>query len=502
MNRRRSARFLVLLFCTFVGFTFTVAGQVSLPGNITLNKDLHDFGDILEGNPRVADYILTNNSSEDVFLLRAEVPDNLVYRYSTQKILPGQSATIRLKYNPDHTGPFHESINLYTSAYGKPFKLYVTGNVKFVDKSDDPSCPNFNDPVAEKQVTQQFTVQVIDRTTMLPIGKAQVNYEPSPNIVPIHLTNDEGICRNTLPIDLYDIDVSAKGYEPSSQTIYVGKNITSTVFLLDKTPQPRDSTIFVQRDEPVVKEPEQPEPRQKDTVHTQPRKPIPDQVITKIDEIFKPKPKSPIIEPDVKKDPGIVFVEKPGELPALTYSPNNIVFLLDVSSSMATPERLPLVKIAMKNLLNSLRSIDRVSIITYASGTTLVLESTPVDDKEMIASKIEKLLAHGTTEGGKGIREAYKIAAQNYIKGGNNQIIIATDGDFNLDKSDDALYRFIQKKAESGISMSVVGVGNIPRALKQMQLIADKGQGSFIHITSATQATGVLVDEIKQRSKK
>jgi len=506
MIEKGSPKILILIVFCLIALTSFVNAQVKLPGNISLNTDVHDFGDILEGNPRVADFILTNTGTEEVFMLRADVPENCVYRYSAPKVLPGQTTTIRIKINPTHMGSFRENINVFTSASGKSFKLYLTGNVKFVDHSGDLSCPDFNQPVEEKQVNQDFTVQVIDRATSKPISNARVSFEPNPNIIPFHLTNTDGITKNTLPIDLYDINVDVRDYEPSSQTIYVGKGITSTIFLLDKLPHPHDSTIFAQKPKEQTKEPVR-EPEQKDestpkntdtTKHT----PIKDQVIHEIDEVFKPGTKKPPKAPAEKKDSVPVFKENPGELPATTYAPNNIVFLLDISSSMATPERLPLVKIAMKNLLNSLRSIDRVCIVTYASGTNLALESTLVENKAQIATVIDKLVAHGTTDGGKGIREAYRVAAENYIKEGNNQIIIATDGDFNLDKSDEALYRFIKHKAEGGISMSVVGVASIPRALKQMQIIADKGQGSFIHITSKEQAASVLIDEIKARSLK
>jgi uncharacterized protein YegL len=488
----------IIFISAFYLFSFHASGQENLPGNISLNKQTHNFGDIQEGNPRIADFILTNNGSDDVFMLRAEVPDNCIYRYSTQKILPGQSATLRIKYNPDQKGIFQEDILVYTSASGLPFKLSITGNVRFVDKSDDYSCPDFNEPAEEKNVKRDFTVQVIDKATMLPIQNSKVSFEPNPTMIPIHLTNKEGIIKVTLPVDLYDINVEADGYEPAGQTLYVGKNVTSTVFLLVKVPHPTDSIIFTQHDE------KEPDPEFDTTaIHENPRKP--DTTITniihKIDRAIKPKPKPPVIPPQGGSDT-LVVKENPGELPVSKYAANNIVFLLDISSSMATPERLPLVKIAMKKLLFSLRSIDKVSIVTYASGTKLLLEPTSADNKEYIASKIDALVARGTTEGGKGIREAYKVAAENFIKGGNNQIILATDGDFNLDRSDDALYRFIKHKAQEGISISVVGVGNIPRALKKMQDIVDKGQGNFIHITGKDQAGSVLIDEIKARSLK
>ncbi len=473
--------------------------QVALPGNIVLNTDVHDFGDIEEGNPRVADFTLTNNSSEEVFMLRAVVPDDFVYRYSVQKILPGQTITLRVKVNREKKGYFHEIVNVFTSADGEAFPLHITGNIKYVDLDDDPSCPDFNEPVQYKIIRRDFTVQVIDRATNQPISKATVSFDPNPGISASTITNQDGISRNILPVDLYDIEVDAPGYESSSQTVYIGKNTTSTIFLLDRIPGYKPDTAKIAQNIPIEKP--RPEPRHRDTIAHRPDTAFTNTVIRKIDKVLAPRPKpTPAIVDTRKTDTTLLVKEKPGELPVSTYGPNNIVFLLDVSASMMTPERLPLVKIAMKKLLYSLRSIDRVSIVTYASGVNLVLPSTTADNKEEIAAKIDALKARGNTEGGKGIREAYKVATENFITGGNNEIVLATDGDFDLDKSNAALYNFIKHEAADGIIISVIGVGKIPMAIKQMQTIADKGQGSYVHIRTKEEASDVLVDEIKERS--
>ena len=487
------------LLLAFIFWHFGVTGQVKLPGNIILNTDVHDFGDIFEGNPRVADFTLTNNSGEEVFMLRAVVPDDFVYRYSVQKILPGQSIALRVKVNREKKGYFHEIVNIFSSADGEAFALHITGNIKYVDLDNDPACPDFNEPIEYKIIRRDFTVQVIDRATNLPIGRAKVSFDPDPGISASTITNQDGICRNILPVDLYDIEVDAPGYESSSQTVYIGKNTTSTIFLLDRIPGYKPDNPKIVDNTPTGKT--KPEPKRRDTIAFHPDTAFTNKVIRKIDKVLEPKPKpTPAIVDTRTIDSTLLVKEKPGELPVSTYGPNNIVFLLDVSASMMTPERLPLVKIAMKKLLSSLRSIDRVSIVTYASGVNLVLPSTTADNKEEIAAKIDGLKARGNTEGGKGIREAYKVATENFIKGGNNEIVLATDGDFDLDKSNAALYNFIKHEAADGIIISVVGVGKIPMAIKQMQTIADKGQGIYVHIKTKEEALNVLVDEVKERS--
>jgi len=338
-------RYLWFLFLnlSFSLITWKVSAQFHLPGNLTLNTDAHEFGNIKQGSIVGFDFILTNHSAIDVYLQRSVVPEDFSYIYGADKIAPGESTNIRIEVHRVKPGHFHELVNIYSSAGKDVFAVHLTGNI-------------------------------------------------------IPLKTDSNMAE----------------------------------------------------------------------------------------------------EPDTMAR----IKEKPGELLVSLYKPNNIVFLLDVSESMMRSDRLPLVKLAMKNLLNSLRSIDRVSIITYASGVNVLLPSTPADQKEAIAGKIDALRARGNTEGGKGIRAAYKVAHSNFISGGNNEIVIATDGDFDLDKSNDILYKYIRHNAEEGIIISVVGVGNIARAIAQMQAIAENGSGSYIHIATKEDAEEVLLDEIRKQSKK
>jgi Ca-activated chloride channel family protein len=206
-------------------------------------------------------------------------------------------------------------------------------------------------------------------------------------------------------------------------------------------------------------------------------------------------------EPDAAPE-NEVYKENPGELSAEEYAPNNIVFLIDVSSSMGTPDKMPLLRIAMKQLLGNLRSIDKISIVTYADGTDVVLNAASGDKKDKIADKIDALKPSGNTQGGKAIREAYRVAEGNFIPQGNNQIILATDGDFNLAKTDDELFEFIQEHSSRGVSLSVVGFGHKEKAIEKMNKLSETGKGSYIQISNESDAIEKLVEEIKFRSKR
>ena len=175
--------------------------------------------------------------------------------------------------------------------------------------------------------------------------------------------------------------------------------------------------------------------------------------------------------------------------------PNNLVFLLDVSGSMESADKLPLLKSAMRLLVDNLRPEDRVSIVVYAGAAGLVLE--PTSEKAKILEAINRLNAGGSTAGGAGIELAYKIAAKHFMKEGNNRVILATDGDFNVGvSSDGALTRLIEEKRKTGIFLSVLGFGTGNYKDSKMEQLADKGNGNYAYIDDILEAKKVLVTEM------
>ena len=176
--------------------------------------------------------------------------------------------------------------------------------------------------------------------------------------------------------------------------------------------------------------------------------------------------------------------------------PSNLVFLIDVSGSMNSPNKLPLLKSAFRMLVNELRPSDRVAMVVYAGASGVVLESTPGDRKEVIISAIDRLQAGGSTAGGAGLRLAYKVAGSNFIKGGNNRIILATDGDFNVGvTSNSELERMVEQEREKGIFMTVLGFGMGNYKDNRLETIANKGNGNYAYIDNIQEARKVLVQE-------
>jgi Ca-activated chloride channel family protein len=184
------------------------------------------------------------------------------------------------------------------------------------------------------------------------------------------------------------------------------------------------------------------------------------------------------------------------EIPVQNLPNANIVFLIDVSGSMDEPNKLPLVKSSMKLLADQLRPDDKISIVVYAGNAGLVLPATSGADKTAIKTAIDQLEAGGSTAGGEGVQLAYKVARDNFIKGGNNRIILATDGDFNVGvSSDDELVSLIEKERKSGVFLSVLGYGMGNYKDNKMQQLADKGNGNHSYIDNINEARKVLVSE-------
>ena len=176
---------------------------------------------------------------------------------------------------------------------------------------------------------------------------------------------------------------------------------------------------------------------------------------------------------------------------------NNIVFLIDTSGSMSSADKLGLVQQAFMLLAENLNDDDRVSIVTYAGGDTVALEGAYGFEKKKILAVIEDLMAAGSTAGSEGIETAYDIAEKYFIEGGNNRVILATDGDFNVGiTNENALKEFISEKRESGVYFSVFGVGNGNLKADKMETLALAGNGAYGYLDSIKEAKRALVQEI------
>jgi Ca-activated chloride channel family protein len=186
------------------------------------------------------------------------------------------------------------------------------------------------------------------------------------------------------------------------------------------------------------------------------------------------------------------------EMPKGKRPSTNLVFLIDVSGSMQSDDKLPLLKQGLRMLVNQLGENDRVGIVVYAGASGLALESTSASNKRAILDAIDKLEAAGSTNGGEGIQLAYKLARENFIDGGANRVILASDGDFNVGiTSQDDLIALVEKEAKSDVFLTVLGfgTGNLNEAM--MEQLSNKGNGQYAYIDSMREAKKVLVEQVE-----
>lgn len=204
-------------------------------------------------------------------------------------------------------------------------------------------------------------------------------------------------------------------------------------------------------------------------------------------------------EPDLK-EPKKDDVGMSTALPENLYKPNNLLFLVDVSNSMKDSMKLPLLKLAIHKLIDNVREIDHITLISYADSIKILAENMSGANKKELHTIVSNLKARGLTKGRQAIIKSEAILVKNYISEGNNQMLLATDGKFNFYSEDEK--KFEEQQTGHPIVMSVIGFGNDKDAIKNLKEIANKGKGSFMHVKKKTNLDEILMNEVKERSKR
>lgn len=453
---------------------FIIAALQSF-GQLEVQQSKHDFGELYQEDSRTIDFQLTNTSSKVIYIIRADVDKEMDVKYTTKSIQPDSTAIMRVQVNPSKKGSFHKKFPLHHGGSMEPIYFTVEGKLMYVPGGEFTPCPDFsgNDPY--RGMNFELTVHVTDSLTTKAIQGAKVQMLTAGFPEKPMYTNLRGYTRRQLIIGGYYFIVSADGYESKEFPRYVNK--ANKLVEVELVPL---------QDEPITE-------------------PV---VTTTVPVDTVPEPALTTTLPDPPSEDTLVVTDVPEplatstdtvELPRDQFRPNNVVFLVDVSTSMKQQGRLDLLKASMIELVYQLRDIDRVAIVAYSSNAGIVMDSRSAADKEAIIEAIKGLKAGGSTEGGKGIRKAYLVAQREFIQNGNNQVIIATDGSF--DQEGGRILSDVKRNAKKGISISVVGVKNERWTEKSMKAIAENGKGNYIHIESYEQSKTLLVDEIKMNSK-
>lgn len=419
---------------------------------IIFDKSFHDFGQLKQGNKLFVDFKLTNAGNKTANIIRIEEPYGVSYRISKKTIEPDSTITVRFKYIPKRKEAFERNILVYISALSEPLIFTLKGEALYANPKETMEVPEFETEKKTDIPLYQLTINVVDANTKEPVNKAILEILWDGLQYKKVSTNAQGKIIQQLYSDNYYFLTYAPGYSMQETAVILeADNQSITIELGEK--KPNEMLVETKKDSSIV--------------------------------------------PEVKETP----TEKTNELDINRYAPNNVVFLLDVSVSMKQKGRLDLMKVAMIELVQMLRPIDKLSIVTYSSTTEVVIESQAVTDKTSIIKVIQNLEAGGLTAGGKGLKKAYQIAEKSQIIDGNNQVLIATDGAFNLEKGDKDMLSQAKNAAEKkNITLTVVGVINEKWTEKSMKSLATEGKGNYISIKNYNDAKSVLVEEIKRNS--
>ncbi len=467
------------LINTFILFAF---GAVNAQ-TVFLDQP-YELGLLDKSSQRYVDVPIKNTSDKKVFIFRAEADKRFQIRYSSKEILPDSTVYMRVQFTPEVKGPFSEKIAVHFSCYTAPKTIKLTGFTMVVPTSAI-ACPSFSDQDINTSLNFELEVTVIDKETREPIHKAQVILIK--NGIPVEklITNSKGFVEKEVELGLYYFVVSVETYFPTEFVKYVNRNNNVVLVELEKDPDLELLVIETNKpDEEIEDSPEDLfEPDEIESAETL-------EII--IDEVEVQDTISEIMVEIVEDHYPNFSVNE--------FKPSNIVFLVDVSSSMAYTGKLDLLKVAMINLAGMLRDVDQITMVSYADNANIILETLPGNNPDTIISIIQGLKANGHTAGGKGMKKAYQKAEEVFIPQGNNQVIMATDGGFT--QNDINPYKLAKKYKKKGITISIVGVKTNSIQELSLEKVVELGEGNYVRIKNYEEAQGALIDEIKASSKR
>ncbi len=401
---------------------------------------------------------VTNKTDKKIHLLKLNDPKGFEIRYPNKSIDPGKTEIIEIIFRPKEKGKFNLTFPVYHSASQNPVTITYKGEIISFDEFAEVACPSFLKPNL-KPVDFELEIIVLDSSTKKPLGSSFLEITKG-EYFSQHKTDENGTFKQRSTINYYVVLAEHPGYKSRS----AGKHLN---------PKNRQITILL----PATEE--------------QKIVPIKDTVVIVQKEI-SPTTTPPPAPPAVKE----------GDLTLSAYKKNNIVFLIDKSSSMNKPDCMPLLQQAMTQLAKMARPEDRITIITYANEAKVVLPGTPGNEHEKIISVINQLKCGGRTEGGKAIYTAYKNAEENFIKGGVNQIIIATDGGFNgIAENETELMQLVGTKAKEEIKLSVLAFGENRYGKAHITRLAKQGEGFYVFIANTEEANSKLTETVMLQSK-
>lgn len=437
-----------------------------------------DLGDLYKGSDLFDDILVSNRGKQKAYILRVEKPNEVVYRASSDVLFPDSSFSFRLQANPQGRGPFSYTVNVYTSDNDKPVAIRIHGTVKELPAAalaGMQSCPDFGTAPSRVEA-RELTIFTIDEYTRAPLIKSTVIIIRNGSPAGAWITGRKGsFTQESVPGYFYFF-ASHEGYLPKEAGVYVGPEISEITIPLRINPAQPLSPII----EPVP-----------EAVPGLPEAIVETVVTSSLAEQMSSQRTDSVIRKELPE----LAALPPENFDADYFKPVNVVFVLDISSSMKMGDKMELMKYSLNQLITGLRAQDHMALVTYASDARVLLEPTSCDRKDEVRQKVAQLKPEGLTAGGAAIKLGYKQVLKQLSPDKANLVIIITDGAFNRASED--YQKVVSQYARKGIQFSVVGIQDKPRDEEKMREAAAFGNGRYVPIDKLSDAQFNLLQEIR-----
>lgn len=453
----------------------------ALSAQLTVNSKVFDHGTIEQFNNDTAWFTFNNTGTKTIYLLSTQPKTDYEILCPGKSIEPGATWKIAVIYYTSQKGRFSVKVPLYFSHLNTPLELEVKGQIKSILPSALTTCPSIENskPLLAGQVPLAIILK--DEITQETLDKADVtvvNQNKTYKCV-TGLQSKTYKCKSEY--GFLKITAEKSGYESKTVEFRYDPANYTCIIELKRIENYLDTSLIPKEPEPVLVSEQKEE---KDLI----KKKNPDNIT----DTIVPEPEYVYI-PSSVSDSGFN---------SLRYKPNHLIFIIDISGSMKDSTKLNYLKKAMTQLIGTVRPQDHITLITYNSKVKVIFSNYSGLDRQAMMKAIDTLSAKGGSNGAHSLEMAYDLAKEHFIKAGNNQIFLATDGLFNSSKiSNENLYRQSAKHhIFQGIKLSTIGFGNDEKALDFLKKLSQYGSGNFLKIEHIPADIDVLLNEVKLQS--
>ena len=456
----------------------------------SVDKHVHDFGKVNFWKNDTAYFMLRNEGKSDMIFLPTFYNEKFQLLLPDKRLAPGSSGRLGVIFYSEKAGSFSEYIEIYHSLSPDPIKLWLKGNIKQFHPDAMMRCPTVNSGGEDNRIAKVFTIEVRDLAT---------DEILDPDMVAVH-------DQKARKIKLYGAHRFFEMEAVSGYYKFSAKKKTYNDYEANVLLEPTQSKfiVYMTKDEEDHRDtPEVPVVVYEPPIISADPEPYHEHPDTTVYHVPEPGPDEPLFPPDV--DPPNIEIPPVNEdsLDIKIYKLNNIILVVDVSTSMKRDAKMDKLKDAVAYLVDGLRSADKVGVISFSDQAATVQEPGLLTEKDSVKARVARIKVGGGTNGGAAIQSAYALSGNNFVEDGNNQIIIATDGIFSggsLRRKQ--LEQIIADGHAHGMHLSTIALGADPKAMDFLKHLAEIGGGSFIQIHENAEYQAQILEMIKLQSKR